>query len=149
MISAYDEDLPDTVKSTRPERVVIIVDKNLPPGRAANAAAVIALTIGARHPALVGAPLLDLSGFAHPGLIPIGLSVLSADPDELPLLRRKALAADCDVVDFPVEGQLTKNYQTFMQAVSCVASEDLSYVGLALIGRKKEISKIVGHLNLL
>ncbi|HTJ98435.1 MAG TPA: DUF2000 family protein, partial [Bordetella sp.] len=54
-----------------PERCVVVVDKQLPAGRAANAAAVLALTIGQRYPALVGQPLVDASGVEHPGLIPI------------------------------------------------------------------------------
>ena len=44
------------------DRCVIVLDRDLPIGRAANAAAVIALTIGQRHPALVGDPFLDASG---------------------------------------------------------------------------------------
>ena len=35
-------------------RCVMILQNDLAPGKAANAAAVIALTLGQRHPALVG-----------------------------------------------------------------------------------------------
>lgn len=85
-------------------RCVIVVDRDLPRGRLANAVAVIALTVGQRHPVLVGAPLVDGAGFAHPGLIPIGVTMLAASRDELPAIRRQALATGCDVVDFPVTG---------------------------------------------
>jgi len=138
-----------TVLPTHPTRCVIIVDKDLPIGRLVNAAAVTALTIGQRHPVLVGEPLIDGSGFAHPGLIPIGIAVLAASQDELPDIRRKGLEAGCDVIDFPVEGQQTTNYQAFREAVAAIQPEEMRYAGIALVGEKKEISKIVGNLRLL
>ena len=55
------------------ERCVIVVDESLPAGLAANAAAVLALTLGAREPDLVGADFVDADAQPHPGLIPIGL----------------------------------------------------------------------------
>jgi hypothetical protein len=132
-----------------PARCVIVVDAALPPGRAANAAAVLALTIGARHPGLVGAPLVDGSGFEHPGLIPIGIPVLAADQAELTALRGKALDGYIDVVDFPVQGQQTTHYDAFRDAVKNVPPEDLRYVGIALVGDRKPIGKIVGKLGLM
>lgn len=132
-----------------PNRCVIVLDKDLPIGRAANAAAVIAVTIGQRHPALVGEQLTDASGVTHPGLIPIGIAVLAASRDELQGLRRKALQAGCDVVDLPAAGQQTINYRAFQEMVAVVEAQDLEYVGIGLIGGKKEIGKIVGRLALL
>ncbi|WP_394777568.1 DUF2000 domain-containing protein [Undibacterium sp.] len=139
----------ETVPAAPPARCVIVLDKDLPVGRLANAAAVIALTIGQRHPQLVGGALVDASGFAHPGLIPVGISMLGASQAELHKLRTDALAAECDVVDFPLEGQLTKNYEEFQQAVGVIDPTDMKYVGVALIGQKKQVSKIVGRLELL
>jgi len=140
---------PGTLLPSQPTRCVIVVAQELPAGRAANAAAVIALTIGARYPVLVGEPLCDASGFQHPGLIPIGITILSATREELPALRQKGLDAGCDVVDFPLQGQQTTNYQMFREAVAAVEPDSLHYVGVALIGQKKDISKIVGNLKLL
>lgn len=137
-----------TTTST-PERCVIIIDTDLPAGRAANAAAVMALTVGQRHPELVGEPLIDASGHEHPGLIPIGIAVLAATQDELARLRDKGLTAGCDIVDFPVEGQQTTNYAAFRDAVALVAPQDLRYVGVALVGERKPISKIVANCGLL
>ncbi|HTH62433.1 MAG TPA: DUF2000 domain-containing protein [Paraburkholderia sp.] len=134
---------------TPPERCVIVVDDQLPVGRAANAAAVIALTVGRRHPALVGPPLVDASGVEHPGLIPIGIAVLAADQATLARIRDKGVAAGCDVVDFPVQGQQTTDYSAFRDAVARVATADLQFVGVALIGERKAIGKIVANLGLL
>ncbi|GLU33572.1 DUF2000 domain-containing protein [Trinickia caryophylli] len=134
--------------SPTPERCVIVVDRELSAGRAANAAAVIALTVGGRHPGLVGAPLIDASGVAHPGLIPIGIAVLSADQATLSQIREKGLAAGCDIVDFPVQGQQTTDYSAFRDAVAQVATGDLRYVGVALIGARKPVGKVVANLSL-
>jgi AcrR family transcriptional regulator len=133
-----------------PERCVIVVDNALPAGLAANAAAVVALTVGQRHPGLVGAPLVDASGGVHPGLIPIGIAVLGASQDELAAVRHKAMATtECDVVDFPVQGQQTTNYAAFGEAVAAVPATDLRYVAVALIGERKPLGKVVSKLGLL
>ncbi len=86
---------------TRPERCVIVVDQTLPAGLAANAAAVLALTVGARFPQLPGQDLPDADGDVHPGLIPMGLPVLCAAPDRLAALRAAALDGQLHVIDFP------------------------------------------------
>ncbi len=82
----------------------------------------------------MGAPLVDASGFSHPGLIPIGIPMLCASQEQLSTLRGLALANQCDVVDFPVEGQQTKNYAEFMDMTAAIATDELHYTGIALIG---------------
>ena len=136
--------LPET-----PNRCVIVMDKELGGGTLANAIAVIALSAGQRHPALVGEPLVDARGFAHPGLIPTGIPMLCAPQDELARIRQVALENECDVVAFPVEGQQTKSYEEFQAMVGQIPTEGIKYTGLALIGQKKTISKIVKKLDLM
>jgi hypothetical protein len=138
-----------TESIARPQRCVIVIDSELPAGKAANAAAVLALTVGQRHPSLVGEPLVDASGCAHPGLIPIGIAVLAASQHTLAAIRDQAIAASCDVVAFPVQGQQTTDYGAFRDAVAIVETGDLRYVGLALIGDKKPVSRAVANLGLL
>lgn len=131
------------------DRCVIIVEAGLSPGRAANAVGVIALTIGQRHPELVGAPLVDGSGNVHPGLIPIGITVLAAPSAVMPQLLYKGLEVGCDVIDFPAPGQQTTNYRAFMEEVAQTAHDRLQYAGIALVGERKTITKIVANLPLL
>jgi hypothetical protein len=140
---------PIVEKALAPERCVIVVDMELAVGRAANAAAVIALTVGARHAALVGAPLIDASGHEHPGLIPIGIAVLAAKQEDLAVIRDKGILAGCDIIDFPIQGQQTNDYAAFQVAVADVPTPDLRYVGVALVGARKSISKIVANYGLL
>jgi hypothetical protein len=140
-----DAPLADTGE---PQRCVILVDAALPPGRAANAAAVIALTLGQRHPQLVGPALVDAAGVAHPGLIPIGITILAATPEEMATARDKALGRDLDVVAFPVEGQQTTDYAAFRAAVSWVETAALQFVGIGLYGPRKAVGRVVGRFGL-
>ena len=133
----------------QPTRCAIVVDASLPAGRAANAAAVIALTLGKRHPHLAGPDLVDASGRAHPGLIPIGIAVLAAPAAEVNALRAKALKNGIDVVDFPSQGQQTTDYARFGSLVREVPTESLTYVGVGLYGARKAVGRIVGRFSLL
>ncbi|TKC92579.1 DUF2000 domain-containing protein [Trinickia terrae] len=137
----------DTEAPRKPERCVIVVDEALPPGKASNAAAVVAFTLGQRHSHLVGAPLRERDGTTHPGLIPIGIPVLKATAHQLSELREKSLA-HCDVVDFPVQGQATTDYDAFMNAVQALSGESLQYLAVGLVGTRNRIGKLVGGFSL-
>lgn len=130
-------------------RCVVVVDSGLPGGRAANAAAVIALTLGKRHPHLAGTDLIDGSGCRHPGLIPIGIAVLAAPAPDLAMVRAKALKGGIDVVDFPSQGQETTDYAEFGARVRAVAADELTYVGIGLVGPRKAVGRVVGRYPLL
>jgi len=130
-------------------RCVAIIDAALPAGKAANAAAVLALTTGARHPDLVGEELFDSAGNNHPGLISIGIPVLGAPRDELPSIRRKAADAGIEVVDFPIQGQQTNDYTEFRRMLKSTDPEKIAYLGLMLLGAKKKVSRIVSKYSLL
>lgn len=138
-----------TPAPARPERCVLVVDEALPPGLAANAAAVLALSIGARFPDLVGADLIDGDGAVHPGLIPMGLPVLSAPMDRLGALRAAALDLQLHVVGFPTAGQQTTDYAAFASVVAGTPTAGLAYLGLALYGPSRAVRKVTGGLALL
>ena len=141
---------PATLLPSLPERCVIVINQQLAAGHAANAAAVLALTLGKRHPSLVGAPLIDADNREHPGLIPIGISVLVADAQQLTQLHQHLLNDDeMDGIIFPVEGQQTTDYAAFREAVSVVPTDNLQLLGIALAGNKKVVRKLTGKLGLL
>lgn len=131
------------------ERCVIVVDQDLPPGLAANAAAVLALTLGAREPRLAGADFVDGDGESHPGLIPIGLPVLRATRDELVELRQRAAADSVSVIDFPAFGQQTNDYDEFRGMVAATAAAELSYLGVAVSGPRRAVGRLTGRFALL
>jgi hypothetical protein len=132
---------------TNGTRCVVVVDEALAPGLAANAAAVLAMTLGTKVPALVGDAFVDGAGDEHPGLITTGLPVLRAAADELPALRAKALAAEVGVVGFPRSGQTTTDYEHFRALVS--QTESPEYLGLAFYGDGKTLRRLTGSLGLL
>jgi hypothetical protein len=131
------------------ERCVIVVDQALPPGRAANAAAVLALTLGAMMPALVGDELVDADGYPHPGLIPIGLAILRASSSDLTTLRARALDSELGVIDFPAFGQQTNDYHEVRSHVARTPTTQLEYLGLALHGSRRAVTKLTGNFPLL
>lgn len=146
-VSAETRESGDIDASRKRERCVIVVDEALSPGKASNAAAVVAFTLGQRHSHLVGAPLCESDGASHPGLIPIGIPVLKAAAHQLSELRQKSLA-HCDVVDFPVQGQATTDYDAFLDAVRSVSGESLQYLAVGLVGPRNRIGKLVGGFSL-
>jgi hypothetical protein len=128
-------------------RCVVVVDEQLAPGLAANAAAVMAVTLGAKVPELVGEDFADGTGERHPGLITTGLPVLRAPAAELPALRAKALEAAVGVVGFPAHGHKTNDYEAFRTMVA--ESETPAYLGLAFYGPGKTLRRLTGSLGLL
>jgi len=138
-----------TVLDIIPTRCTLVMDNTLSGGALANAIAVIALTVGKRHPVLMGTDLLDASGEAHPGLIPTGVPMLCANAEHLKELRLLALERGCDVVDFSVEGQQTKNYQEYLDATRRISAENMKYLGIALIGPKNVVSKLTKRCDIM
>jgi hypothetical protein len=130
-------------------RCVAVIDVALTTGKAANAAAVMALTMGARHPHLIGDPLIDAAGNQHSGLIPIGIAVLGAHARDLLAIREKARAVGLEVVDFPTQGQQTNDYAEFRKMVRETAPGDVHYLGVMVYGEKRKVSRIVGRYSLL
>jgi hypothetical protein len=132
---------------TNGTRCVVVVDEALAPGLAANAAAVMAMTLGTKVPALVGEEFVDGAGERHPGLITTGLPVLRAAADELPRLRARAVEAEVGVIGFPRSGQTTTDYEHFRAMVAETPSPD--YLGLAFYGPGKTLRRLTGSLGLL
>ena len=134
---------PDTTTT----RTVVVIDRSLPKGLAANAAAVLALTLGVHRPTLVGPDFEDAEGRRHLGLFPTGLPVLGADGGELPALREAARERGLLVVDMPAPGQRTTDYDEFRAAVA--SDEELAYLGILVCGPPKPVRAVTGQLGLL
>jgi len=135
----------------RPEtvRCVIVVDESLPAGLAANAAAMVAVTLGATVDGLPGADLVDADGNVHPGLVAAGIPVLAASRTQLSDLRPRALAAGVGVIDFPAFGQETTDYDAVIDRVGATPAAELEYLGIALHGSGRAVRRLTGSLRLL
>lgn len=130
-------------------RCVIVVDHDLLPGVAANAAAVLALSLGARVGDLVGADMVDGDGGVHVGLIPRGLPVPAASRTELARLRQAAVEAGVFVVDLPAAGQQTTDYAQLGEHLAQLSAPQLDYVGVGLCGAGRAVRRLSGALPLL
>jgi Protein of unknown function (DUF2000) len=130
-------------------RCVIVVDEALPPGLAANAAAMVALTLGATVRGLPGPDLVDADGNAHPGLVPAGIPILAASRQRLSDLHASAERHGVGIVDFPTFGQQTTNYGAVIERVAQTPGTELEYLGIALHGPRKAVARLTGNLRLL
>jgi hypothetical protein len=130
-------------------RCVIVVDEDLPPGLAANAAAMVALTLGATVDGLPGADLVDADGNTHPGLIAAGIPILAASRRQLSELHASAERHGVGIVDFPSFGQQTTDYGAVIDRVAQTAANDLEYLAIALYGARRALSRLTGNLRLL
>lgn len=131
-------------------RCIIVVDESLPPGRASNATAMLAVTLGATVAGWPGAALLDADGDVHPGLIPQGLTVLRAPADRLGDLRARAAASEnVGVIDFPTDCQQTTDYDEVRRRVAGIPGADLRYLAILLYGPRRAVSRLTGNLALL
>jgi Protein of unknown function (DUF2000) len=128
-------------------RTVVVIDRTLPKGLAANAAAVLAITLGVHRPDLVGADFEDAAGSPHLGLIPTGLPILGAGAAELPALREAARERGLLVVDLPAQGHQTNDYEAFRAAVA--TTPELVYLAVLVSGRPKDVRAVTGQLALL
>jgi hypothetical protein len=132
-----------------PERLVIVVDEALPPGLAANAASVVAFTLGAQLPGLRGPDVTDADGGVLPGLIPIGLPILRAPAAALTALHAGALAAELGVVAMPVFGHQTNDYAEFRELVARTPGAELQFLAVAVHGPRRQVGRLTGSFGLL
>jgi hypothetical protein len=128
-------------------RTVIVIDRGLPKGLAANVTAVLAITLGVHRPGLIGPDFEDADGRVHLGLLPTGLPILGADAGELPALREAARERGLLVVDMPAPGHRTTDYDEFRAAVA--ADGALAYLGILVSGPPKPVRAVTGQLGLL
>lgn len=82
-------------------------------------------------------------------MIPIGIPMLQCSGEQLNELREKALDKGCDVVDFPRQGQQTKNYDEFINMMKEVDTESIEYLGIAVIGRKNAVNRLTKHCEMI
>lgn len=138
--------------STRQARLkwVVVVNADLPPGRAANAAICAAAPTVAAVPGLLGADAADAEGTVHPGLPWAGCSVLVADSATLRTVRAKAASrTDTFVADVPAAAQSTRVYSDFIAAVGKTQTEDIDYCAISIVGPRNPVDKMVGKLPLM
>lgn len=146
---------PDEVDLSMPTRAarlkwVVVVNSDLPPGRAANAAICAAAPTAVQVAGLLGTDVPDADGALHPGLPWLGCSVLTADSATLRAIRAKAAARpDTYVADMPAVAQRTLVYTDYAASMAGTAADDMDYCAVSIVGPRNRVDKIVGKLPLL
>jgi len=131
------------------DKCVIVIDPDLPLGLVANTAAVLALSLGARVPEVVGGPVPDASGVVHEGITGLPIPVLKAGNGGLSELCGRAREAGLYVVDFTRAAQVSKRYEEYEARMAGLLAGEQEYLGLALYGEAKAVNRLTGGLGLL
>jgi hypothetical protein len=130
---------------------VLVIDQDLPVGVIANTAAVLALSIGRLLPGLIGHDLEDSAGNRRHGITTAALPILKGTARSLSALRAsvKPYEPDLTVLDLISATQTTKSYADYAEQVKATPESELQYLGIALCGPGKTVSKFTGSLGLL
>ncbi len=134
------------------EKCVLIIDSALPPGLAANTAAILGITLGKAVPEAVGPDVPDGTGRLHLGIVAFPVPILQGTAAMLRSLREKLCLPEFSgltAVDFSSLAQRCKTYGDFQETMRHTPESALEYLGLALCGDKKQINKLTGNLPLL
>lgn len=131
-------------------KCVIVVDKALGPGHAANAVSIIGVSMGKSMSGLVGPDLRSRDQVNYPGVIYAPLPILLSTNEHLRQLHAKSLEDDdIHILPFSALAQSCKTYQEYESRVTEADSSAIELVAIGLIGPQKKISKLTGNLPLL
>lgn len=144
------QEIAATGESGGPPKFVIVIDRALPPGLAANAAAVLALTVGANGSGILGPDVADASGAVHPGITRLPIPILAGEAAALRELRDKALAAPgVFAAGFTRTAQRARDYADYELRLAQQSPGELDYAGLALFGDARQVASLTGGFALL
>ncbi len=133
-----------------PVKWVIVVDRDLPRGLQANAAACLAASVSQAVPTILGSGGPDASGQAHGGLPWTGCTVLAAPAAVVKRVRDDAAAdGEVHVTDMAAIAQRAEVYDDYLAELAGTAVEDLSYFAVSLLGQRAEVERHTARLPLL
>ncbi len=131
-------------------RLAIIIDKDLPPGLAANTAAILGMSIGKAVPESVGPDIPDAAGSLHPGITNLPVPVLGAESRALGDLRtRAAEIPGVRYADFTDVAQQTRTYEEYIGRLLRSEPGAIRYLGVCLYGDDKAVRGLTVGLSLL
>lgn len=128
-------------------KIVIVITEGTPAAVAANTAALLSLSIGARHPELIGPDIPDADDLVHAGISGTPVPILTAPGERI---RELATApAPVEVIGFTQTAARARTYDGYTAEMSATPTADLDYLGLALVGPTKQVNSLTGSLPLL
>jgi peptidyl-tRNA hydrolase len=146
---------PEEIDPNLPTRAarlkwVVVVNSDIPAGRAVNAATCAVAATSRAVTGLLGDEAVDASGIHHPGLPWAGCSILVTDAHTLRTIRDKAANCfGCHVADMPAAAQQTRVYADYLATIKEAPAADIEYYAVSIIGPRKRVDKIVGKLPLM
>ncbi|MCG8635242.1 MAG: DUF2000 domain-containing protein [Desulfobacterales bacterium] len=130
-------------------KIVMVVNKTLPPGLAANAAAVLGISLGSMDADILGPDLIDKSGTLHPGITRETIPVLASDSDGLKAIYEQGIQIpDIAIIDFNSIAQKSRHYEDYSRQLETVPTADLGFSGLCIKGPGKKVNRLTGSLGL-
>lgn len=130
----------------RNNKIVIVTDKRLPAGKAANRAAVLATGLAAGSPEIVGEPIQTADGLQYPGITKVPVSVLTADGASLPDLAARGRELGCSTYVFVSCAQGLRSYRHYLELVGQMSSCELDIDSVLLYGPHKKVNRVTGNL---
>lgn len=133
-------------------KCIIVINSELPKGLIANTCAVLALSIGKVYPEIVGPDVFDKDQTIHAGITQIPIPILKGDSELITniyaQIKNKG-TNDVMMIDFCDVAQKSKKYEDYISKMERTSSSELNYLGIAICGSKKNISKLTGSIPLL
>ena len=130
-------------------KIVMVLNASLPPGLAANTAAVLGISLGHAAPDIIGPDLYDGSGALHPGITARNIPVLGTDSRTLKTLFEQAVRhPDLEVLGFNTIAHQSKDYRIYAEKLAAAETEALEFSGLCIKGTPKSVNHLTGSLKL-
>lgn len=133
-------------------KIAMVINKELPAGLIANAAAVLGISLGCRSKDIVGADIQDEDGYNHMGITTKTIPMLGGTRAQIKEIRDKLFDdayADITVIDFSEVAQKCLDYESYIDILSHRQCSDIYYLGICLYGPEKKVNKLTGFLGLL
>jgi hypothetical protein len=132
-------------------KCVLVIDQDLPVGVIANTAAVLSLSIGRLLPGLIGHDLEDSAGARRHGITTAAIPILKGSAQSLSALRAsvKPCEPELTVLELISATRTTKSYADYAEQMKATPESELQYLGIALCGPGKMVSRFTGSLGLL
>ena len=131
-------------------KVVLVLNRDLPVGLLANAAAVLGFSVASHIPGGVGRDVYDADGALHQGITRVPLPVLATSPERLISIRNRAGSTDgVGFVDFVDVAQRSTDYAQYEALLGVTPLSAMTILGLCVYGSPEGVRTITGNLPLL
>lgn len=130
-------------------KCVLVIDEEMEKGRAANTAAILAMSLGSVNRDLIGHDLYNKEGVLLPGITTIPIPVLKGNRNvnwELAERIHSCEKEDLSYVLFTDGAQRSRTYTDYQNLIEESTLGDLSILGIGFLGKKKLINSLTGSL---